>query len=99
MRLNQDPEVNRHRPSVDVMFESVAKYAGGNSIGVILTGMGKDGAQGLLAMKKAGAHTIAQDESTCVVFGMPNEAIKLGAADRVLPLDRLAVAMLRSSKS
>lgn len=98
-RLNQDPPVNRHRPSVDVMFQSVAQYAGANSIGVILTGMGKDGAQGLLAMKEAGAQTIAQDESTCVVFGMPNEAIKVGATDRVLPLHRIAAAILRSSNA
>ncbi len=94
VRLNQDPPVNRHRPSVDVMFDSVARYAGGNSIGVILTGMGGDGAKGMLAMKQAGAFTIAQDEATCVVFGMPKEAIKMGGADKVLPLDHIPVAIL-----
>lgn len=94
VRINQDPPVNRHRPSVDVMFDSVAKYAGANSIGVILTGMGGDGAKGLLAMKQAGASTIAQDEATSVVFGMPKEAIKLGCVDKVLPLDDIAGAML-----
>lgn len=94
VRISQDPPVNRHRPSVDVLFDSVAKYAGANSVGVILTGMGGDGAKGLLAMKQAGAATIAQDEATCVVFGMPKEAIKLGGVDRVLPLGEIADAML-----
>ena len=94
VRIIQDPPVNRHRPSVDVMFDSIAKYAGSNSIGVILTGMGGDGAKGLQAMKQAGAVTIAQDEATCVVFGMPKEAIKLGCVDKVLPLDDIAGAML-----
>ncbi|MBH0206621.1 MAG: chemotaxis response regulator protein-glutamate methylesterase [Nitrospira sp.] len=93
VRINQDPPVNRHRPSVDVMFESVAQYAGGNAVGVILTGMGSDGAKGLLAMKQAGAFTIAQDEASCVVFGMPKEAIKLGGAERVLPLADIASAI------
>ncbi len=93
VRINQDPPVNRHRPSVDVMFESVAQYAGGNAVGVILTGMGGDGAKGLLAMKQAGAFTIAQDEASCVVFGMPKEAIKLGGAERVLPLTDIASAI------
>lgn len=94
VHINQEPPVNRHRPSVDVMFESVARYAGANAVGVILTGMGGDGAKGLLAMKQAGASTIAQDEASCVVFGMPKEAIKLGAADRVLPLGDIAGAVL-----
>lgn len=94
VRLNQDPPVNRHRPSVDVMFQSVAQYAGANSVGVILTGMGGDGARGLLALKQAGGHTIAQDESSCVVFGMPKEAIKLGGADKVLPLGEIAAHVL-----
>ncbi|MBH0178699.1 MAG: chemotaxis response regulator protein-glutamate methylesterase [Nitrospira sp.] len=93
VRINQDPPVNRHRPSVDVMFESVAHYAGGNAVGVILTGMGGDGAKGLLAMKQAGAFTIAQDEASCVVFGMPKEAIKLGGVERVLPLADIASAI------
>lgn len=84
------PLVNRHRPSVDVLFRSTAKFAGRNSTGIIMTGMGNDGAQGLLEMKQAGAKTIAQDERTCVVFGMPKEAIKLNAADKVLPLDQIA---------
>jgi two-component system chemotaxis response regulator CheB len=95
VRLNQDPPVNRHRPSVDVTFASVAKHAGGNSIGIILTGMGNDGASGLLQMKQAGAYTIAQNESTCVVFGMPKEAIQAGAVDVVLPLGDIPNALLR----
>ena len=95
VRLNQDPPVNRHRPSVDVMFASVAKHAGGNSIGIILTGMGDDGAAGLLQMKQSGAYTIAQNESTCVVFGMPKEAIQAGAVDVVLPLGDIPNALLR----
>lgn len=94
VRINQDPPVNRHRPSVDVMFASVAQYAGSNSVGVILTGMGGDGAGELLAMKQSGAFTIAQDEASCVVFGMPKEAIKLGAADKVLPLNDIPAAIL-----
>lgn len=83
------PPVNRHCPSVDVLFRSVAKYAGKNATGVIMTGMGDDGARGLLEMKQAGARTFAQDEETCVVFGMPKEAIKLGAADRVVPIQQI----------
>ncbi len=94
VRINQDPPVNRHRPSVDVMFDSVARYAGGNAVGVILTGMGGDGAKGMLAMKQAGAYTIAQDEASCVVFGMPKEAIKLGCVDKILPLGDIAGAVL-----
>jgi two-component system chemotaxis response regulator CheB len=94
VRLNQDPPVNRHRPSVDVMFDSVASYAGANTIGVILTGMGGDGAKGMLAMKQSGAYTIAQDEASCVVFGMPKEAIKMGGVDKILPLDDIPAAML-----
>jgi len=81
--------VHHQRPSVDVLFRSVAQYAGRNAVGVIMTGMGADGAQGLLEMKNAGAKTIAQDEKTCVVFGMPKEAIKLGAANRVVPLNEI----------
>lgn len=94
VRINQDSPVNRHRPSVDVMFDSVARYAGGNSVGVILTGMGGDGAKGMLAMKQAGAYTIAQDETSCVVFGMPKEAIKLGGVDKILPLADIPDAVL-----
>ncbi|MFZ2909706.1 MAG: chemotaxis protein CheB, partial [Candidatus Desulfobacillus denitrificans] len=89
------PVVNRHRPSVDVLFRSVAKFAGGNALGVIMTGMGDDGARGLKEMHEAGARTIAQDEETCVVYGMPKEAVKLGAVDRVLPLQHIAGALLQ----
>ncbi|MBB2977889.1 two-component system chemotaxis response regulator CheB [Paraburkholderia tropica] len=84
--LSDDPPVNRHRPSVDVLFRSAAQHAGKNAIGVILTGMGRDGAAGLLEMRKAGAFTLAQDEASCIVFGMPREAIALGAADEVASL-------------
>jgi two-component system chemotaxis response regulator CheB len=94
VRINQDPPVNRHRPSVDVMFDSVAQYAGANTIGVILTGMGGDGAKGMLTMKQAGAYTIAQDEASCVVFGMPKEAIRLGGVDKVLPLSDIPAAIV-----
>jgi two-component system chemotaxis response regulator CheB len=88
--LNQGPLVNRHRPSVDVLFRSVANVAGANALGIILTGMGKDGVQGLLEMKQAGSHTIAQDEASCVVFGMPKEAIAAGSVREVLPLQNIA---------
>jgi two-component system chemotaxis response regulator CheB len=84
--VRDGPLVNRHKPSVDVLFKSVAQHAGRNALGVILTGMGDDGARGLLEMRSAGANTLAQDEASCVVFGMPREAIKLGAAAQVLPL-------------
>ncbi len=84
--VKQGPLVCRHRPSVEVLFKSVAKYAGANAVGVMLTGMGGDGAEGMLEMKKAGAFNIAQDEETCVVFGMPNEAIKAGGVDKIEPL-------------
>jgi two-component system, chemotaxis family, protein-glutamate methylesterase/glutaminase len=94
VRINQDQPVNRHRPSVDVMFASVAQYAGANAVGVILTGMGGDGAKEMLTMKQAGAFTIAQDEASCVVFGMPKEAIKAGGVDKVLPLHEIAGAIL-----
>ena len=83
------PPVNRHCPSVDVLFRSVAKCAESNALGIIMTGMGSDGARGLLQMHQAGARTVAQDEDTCVVFGMPKEAIKLGAVDRVLPVQSI----------
>jgi two-component system chemotaxis response regulator CheB len=91
VELNDGPPVNRHRPSVDVLFRSTARFAGKTAIGILMTGMGNDGAQGLLEMKTAGAHTIAQDEKSRVVFGMPNEAIKLGAADKGLPSTRSPV--------
>ena len=84
------PHVSRHRPSVDVMFRSASQVAGRNAMGVILTGMGDDGARGLLEMRQAGSHTIAQDEETSVVFGMPKEAIQRGAAVKVVPLGRVA---------
>lgn len=90
INLDQGPLVNRHRPAVDVLFRSVANVAGANAIGIILTGMGKDGVQGLLEMKNVGSHTIAQDEATCVIFGMPKEAIAAGAACEVLPLQSIA---------
>lgn len=90
IEINDDPLVNRHRPSVDVLFRSAARYAGPNAIGIIMTGMGDDGARGLLEMKQAGAYTIAQDEASSVVFGMPKVAIGLGAATAILPLDTIA---------
>jgi two-component system chemotaxis response regulator CheB len=95
VEVKDGPRVYHQRPSVDILFKSTAKYAGPNSIGVILTGMGADGAEGLLEMKHAGAKTIAQDEKTCIVFGMPKEAIKLGAADRVVPLGLVTQEILR----
>jgi two-component system chemotaxis response regulator CheB len=82
--------VNRHRPSVDVLFRSVANAAGRNAVGILLTGMGKDGAAGMLELRQAGAWTIAQDEATCVVYGMPREAVALGAAEDVAPLGDIA---------
>lgn len=88
--LNQGPPVNRHRPSVDVLFRSAANVAGANALGIILTGMGKDGALGLLEMRQAGSHTIAQDEASCVVFGMPREAIAVGAVCETVPLQNIA---------
>ncbi|SNB46662.1 chemotaxis response regulator protein-glutamate methylesterase [Geobacter sp. DSM 9736] len=88
------PLVSRHRPSVDVLFKSAARYAGANAIGVIMTGMGDDGAVGMREMKEAGAFNVAQDEATCAVFGMPNEAIKHGGVDVVLPLDDIARKVL-----
>ena len=97
--LNQNPAVNRHRPSVDVMFQSVARYAGANSLGVILTGMGNDGAAGMLEMKKVGAFNFAQDEASCVVFGMPKEAIKAGGVDKILTLTDLPSAILSALKN
>jgi two-component system, chemotaxis family, protein-glutamate methylesterase/glutaminase len=96
VQVRDGPRVNRHRPSVDVMFRSVAQAAGRNAIGALLTGMGNDGAQGLLEMKAAGARTFAQDEASCVVFGMPKVAIELGAVDAVEPLGHMAAALLGS---
>ena len=96
-RLSDTEPVNRHRPSVDVLFRSVAQAAGPNAVGAILTGMGDDGAQGLFDMREQGAMTFAQDEATSVVWGMPGAAVKLGAAAKVLPLDRLAAELLQHS--
>ena len=93
--FSSDP-VNRHRPSVDVLFASCARQLCNNAVGVILTGMGADGAREMAAMRRAGAHTIAQDEESCVVFGMPKEAIVLGGAAEVLPLDRISAGILRA---
>tara|TARA_Y100001001_G_scaffold75542_1_gene73534 strand:+ start:125 stop:1183 length:1059 start_codon:yes stop_codon:yes gene_type:complete len=93
-RLHDGPPVNRHRPSVDVMFDSVARLAGANAVGVLLTGMGKDGAAGLVKMRQAGASTLAQDEASCVVFGMPREAIALGGADETVALPDVAPRIL-----
>ena len=90
VEIKDGPLVSRHRPSVDVLFRSAARYGGRNVVGVIMTGMGDDGARGMLEMKQAGAFNIAQDESSCVVFGMPAEAIKAGAVDRISPLDSIA---------
>ncbi len=97
--LKDGPEVFHQKPSVEVLFDSVARNAGPNSVGAILTGMGADGAQGLLNMRKAGAHTIAQDEASCVVFGMPQEAIKRDAAEKVVPLDQVAETLLSFAQS
>lgn len=97
IELSEGPLVSRHRPSVDVLFRSVAQAAGASAIGVLMTGMGDDGAQGLLEMKEAGAATLAQDESSCVVFGMPKEAIARGAVDEIVSLDRLAAAILKKA--
>jgi two-component system chemotaxis response regulator CheB len=96
--VKDGPLVSRHRPSVDVLFRSAARTAGANALGIIMTGMGDDGAHGLLEMKQAGAATVAQDEATSVVFGMPKEAIALGAVDRVQPLDRLAGEIVRAGR-
>jgi len=95
VEIKEGPLVSRHRPSVDVLFRSAARYAGKNAVGVIMTGMGDDGARGMLEMKQAGAVNIAQDEASCVVFGMPNEAIKLGGADYIRPLDAICREVLR----
>lgn len=95
VEVREGPLVSRHRPSVDVLFRSTARYAGKNAVGVIMTGMGDDGARGMEEMKGMEAYTIAQDEASCVVFGMPNEAIKRGAVDRIIPLEQIAATVLR----
>lgn len=94
VQVKKGPLVHHQRPAVDVLFHSVADYAGSNAVGVILTGMGSDGALGLLKMKEAGARTVVQDEKSCIVFGMPKEAIKLGAADKVVPLNSVSKTVL-----
>lgn len=96
VEVKKGPLVHHQRPSVDVLFHSVASQAGSNAVGAILTGMGGDGAAGLLKMREAGARTIAQDEKSCVVYGMPKEAVRLGAVERVVPLDRVAQTILDS---
>jgi two-component system chemotaxis response regulator CheB len=98
VEVKPGPPVNRHCPSVDVLFRSAAQACGRNALGIIMTGMGDDGARGLKEMHEVGARTIAEDESTCVVFGMPKEAIRLGAADRVLPLDRIPQEIVAFSR-
>jgi two-component system chemotaxis response regulator CheB len=98
VEVKDGPLVSRHRPSVDVLFRSAAHYAGPNAVAAILTGMGDDGAAGMLEMKQAGAYTIAQDEATSVVFGMPNEAIKRGAVDEILPLPAIAREILARAR-
>ena len=95
VEIKDGPLVSRHKPSVDVLFRSAARYAGKNAVGVILTGMGDDGAKGMLEMKEAGAKNIAQDEASCIVFGMPKEAIKLGAVDYILPLKEISNKILQ----
>jgi two-component system chemotaxis response regulator CheB len=95
VEIKTGPMVHHQRPAVDILFKSTAKYAGSNAIGVILTGMGADGAEGLLEMKQAGAGTIAQDEASCVVFGMPKEAIQMGAVDKILPLSQIPNEIIR----
>ncbi len=98
VEVRDGPLVSRHRPSVDVLFRSAARYAGKNAVGVIMTGMGDDGAKGMLEMREQGAYTIAQDENSCVVFGMPKEAIKLQAVDKVVPLEAIASVLLRDCR-
>ena len=99
VEVKSGPLVSRHRPSVDVLFKSVARFAGRNAVGVIMTGMGADGADGLLEMKKQGALTVAQDEASCVVFGMPKEAIERGAADHVVALSKIPAKVLQLAQS
>ncbi|MDA8083635.1 MAG: chemotaxis response regulator protein-glutamate methylesterase [Nitrospiraceae bacterium] len=98
VEIKDGPLVSRHRPSVDVLFRSAARYAGKNAVAAIMTGMGDDGARGMQELKQAGAYTIAQDEASCVVFGMPKEAIKLGCVDKVTPLEAIASVVLREAR-
>ncbi|MCT8469845.1 chemotaxis response regulator protein-glutamate methylesterase [Chromohalobacter canadensis] len=99
IRLDDAPPVNRHRPSVDVLFRSAAQSAGRNAIGAILTGMGRDGAAGLLEMRQAGAYTLAQDEESCVVFGMPREAVVMGAAIDTIALSEIPAALMKRAEA
>ncbi len=99
VEVKDGPLVCRHRPSVDVLFRSASRYAGKNAIGVIMTGMGDDGARGMLEMKQQGGFTIAQDEASCIVFGMPREAIKLEAVERTLPLERIAQEVMNRAQT
>ena len=98
-RLKVGDRINGHCPSVDVLFESVARARKGRAVGVILTGMGKDGASGLLSMRKAGAKTFGQSESSCIVYGMPKAAFELGAVEKQLPLERLSAAIISETSS
>ncbi len=98
VEVKDGPVVNRHKPSVDVLFRSVAQAAGPNALGIIMTGMGDDGARGLKEMHDAGAQTLAEDESTCVVFGMPKVAIELGGVDKIVPLDRIPQSIIAFSE-
>ena len=98
-RLNDGPPVSRHKPSVDVMFRSVAQNVGPNAMGVILTGMGDDGAHGMLEMKQQGAFNISQDEDSCIVWGMPGAAVKIGAIDKEVSLTKIANEILRYCSS
>ena len=97
VEVSDGPLINRHKPSVDVLFRSVAQIAGANALGIIMTGMGDDGARGLKEMRDAGARTLAQDEASCVVFGMPKEAIKLGGAEHIVPLEQIPAAIVSYS--
>jgi two-component system chemotaxis response regulator CheB len=94
VEIDDGPPVNRHKPSVDVLFRSVAEHVGRNAVGVMLTGMGRDGADGMRVMRDAGAYNFAQDEATCVVYGMPREAVAAGAVDEVLPLMKIGPQLL-----
>ncbi|MFW6202753.1 MAG: CheB methylesterase domain-containing protein, partial [Marinilabilia sp.] len=98
VEVTDGPMVNRHRPSVDVLFRSAAYCAGANAVGLIMTGMGNDGAKGLLEMKEAGAMTLAQDEKSCIVYGMPQEAMKLGAVRMVVPLEQAAAVIVKKAR-
>jgi two-component system chemotaxis response regulator CheB len=99
VEIKDGPLVCRHRPSVDVLFRSASRFVGKNAVGVIMTGMGDDGARGMKEMKENGSFNIAQDEESCIVFGMPNEAIKRGGVDKIIPLDQIAAASLTAAKS